>query len=146
MAEMGFAIGKAKASVAGAGCGFIPNPKLKLLEQVSEVMRFEHYPNGAGAWLCAPCSMRTRGNSISGRHSLQCLVFGSRSETHAEALGKRLQKPDLASTWRHRSCAVGGRSRTTSLQRLVSLGIETRTRLIVIRNVYSVRARRPLRA
>jgi hypothetical protein len=34
--------------VAGAGCGFIPNPKLKLLEQVSEVMRFEHYPNGAG--------------------------------------------------------------------------------------------------
>ena len=48
MVEMGFAIGKAKASVAGAGCGFIPNPKLKLLEQVSEVMRFEHYPNGAG--------------------------------------------------------------------------------------------------
>ena len=23
--------------------GFIPNPKLKLLEQVSEVMRFKHY-------------------------------------------------------------------------------------------------------
>src|SRR2546425_11345429 len=43
MAEMGFAIGKGKASVPGAGCGFIPNPKLKLLEQVSEVMRFKHY-------------------------------------------------------------------------------------------------------
>ena len=23
--------------------GFIPNPKLKLLDQVSEVMRFKHY-------------------------------------------------------------------------------------------------------
>src|SRR2546425_12576191 len=43
MAEMGFAIGKGKASVPGAGCGFIPTPKLKLLEQVSEVMRFKHY-------------------------------------------------------------------------------------------------------
>src|SRR5438034_9768081 len=43
MAEMGFAIGKAKASVPGEGCGFIPNPKLKLLDQVSEVMRFKHY-------------------------------------------------------------------------------------------------------
>ena len=42
MAEMGFAIGKAKASVPGEGCGFIPNPKLKLLDQVSEVMRFKH--------------------------------------------------------------------------------------------------------
>ena len=41
MAEMGFAIGKAKASVPGEGCGFIPNPKLKLLDQVSEVMRFK---------------------------------------------------------------------------------------------------------
>src|SRR2546422_9998947 len=40
---MGFAIGKAKASVPGEGCGFIPNPKLKLLDQVSEVMRFKHY-------------------------------------------------------------------------------------------------------
>ena len=38
---MGFAIGKAKASVPGEGCGFIPNPKLKLLDQVSEVMRFK---------------------------------------------------------------------------------------------------------
>jgi hypothetical protein len=43
MAEMGFAIGKAKASVPWEGCGFIPNPKLKLLDQVSEVMRFKHY-------------------------------------------------------------------------------------------------------
>src|SRR6266699_6351623 len=43
MAEMGFAIGKAKASVPGEGCGFIPNTKLKLLDQVSEVMRFKHY-------------------------------------------------------------------------------------------------------
>jgi len=32
-------IGKAKASREG----FIPNPKLKLLDQVSEVMRFKHY-------------------------------------------------------------------------------------------------------
>src|SRR5437899_1336423 len=43
MAEMGFAIGKGNTSVPGAGCGFIPNPKLKLLDQVSEVMRFKHY-------------------------------------------------------------------------------------------------------
>src|SRR6267378_1727851 len=43
MAEMGFAIGKANTSVPGEGCGFIPNPKLKLLDQVSEVMRFKHY-------------------------------------------------------------------------------------------------------
>src|SRR5947207_72758 len=43
MAEMAFAIGKGNTSVPGAGCGFIPNPKLKLLDQVSEVMRFEHY-------------------------------------------------------------------------------------------------------
>ena len=34
-------IGKAKASQPREG--FIPNPKLKLLEQVSEVMRFKHY-------------------------------------------------------------------------------------------------------
>jgi len=31
----------AKASIVAQG--FIPNPKLKLLEQVSEVMRFKHY-------------------------------------------------------------------------------------------------------
>ena len=34
-------IGKAKAPRPREG--FIPNPKLKLLEQVSEVMRFKHY-------------------------------------------------------------------------------------------------------
>jgi integron integrase len=34
-------IGKAKASRPREG--FIPNPKLKLLDQVSEVMRFKHY-------------------------------------------------------------------------------------------------------
>src|SRR6516165_10535286 len=34
-------IGKAKASNPWEG--FVPNPKLKLLEQVSEVMRFKHY-------------------------------------------------------------------------------------------------------
>ena len=38
---MGFHIGKAKASTPTEG--FIPNPKLKLLDQVSEVMRFKHY-------------------------------------------------------------------------------------------------------
>ena len=38
---MRFDIGKAKASRPREG--FIPNPKLKLLEQVSEVMRFKHY-------------------------------------------------------------------------------------------------------
>jgi hypothetical protein len=38
---MGFYIGTAKASRPREG--FIPNPKLKLLEQVSEVMRFKHY-------------------------------------------------------------------------------------------------------
>ena len=34
-------IGKAKASRPREG--FCPNPKLKLLDQVSEVMRFKHY-------------------------------------------------------------------------------------------------------
>lgn len=34
-------MGRAKAS--GTGTGFIPNPRLKLLDQVSEVMRFKHY-------------------------------------------------------------------------------------------------------
>ena len=38
---MGFYIGTGKASRPREG--FIPNPKLKLLEQVSEVMRFKHY-------------------------------------------------------------------------------------------------------
>jgi len=38
---MGFYIGTAKASRPREG--FIPNPKLKLLEQVGEVMRFKHY-------------------------------------------------------------------------------------------------------
>lgn len=38
---MRFDIGNAKASRPREG--FIPNPKLKLLEQVSEVMRFKHY-------------------------------------------------------------------------------------------------------
>jgi hypothetical protein len=36
-----FDIGKAKAS--RPGLAFIPNPKLRLLDQVSEVMRFKHY-------------------------------------------------------------------------------------------------------
>jgi hypothetical protein len=38
---MGSYIGTAKASRPREG--FIPNPKLKLLDQVSEVMRFKHY-------------------------------------------------------------------------------------------------------
>ncbi len=38
---MGLDIGNAKASEPREG--FIPNPKLKLLDQVSEVMRFKHY-------------------------------------------------------------------------------------------------------
>ena len=41
MIRMGSYIGRGKAS--GPREGFIPNPKLKLLEQVSEVMRFKHY-------------------------------------------------------------------------------------------------------
>ncbi len=43
MAEMGFAMEKVNTSIPAKGCGFIPNPKLKLLDQVSEVMRFKHY-------------------------------------------------------------------------------------------------------
>src|ERR1022692_1840669 len=38
---MGSYIGTAKASRPREG--FIPNPKLKLLDQISEVMRFKHY-------------------------------------------------------------------------------------------------------
>jgi hypothetical protein len=41
MKDMGLDIGKAKASTPREG--FIPNPKLRLLDQVSEVMRFKHY-------------------------------------------------------------------------------------------------------
>ena len=32
-----------KANTSSSPAGFIPNPKLKLLDQVSEVMRFKHY-------------------------------------------------------------------------------------------------------
>ena len=32
-----------KAKASGRLDGFIPNPKLKLLDQLSEVMRFKHY-------------------------------------------------------------------------------------------------------
>jgi hypothetical protein len=32
-----------KAKASGRLDGFMPNPKLKLLDQVSEVMRFKHY-------------------------------------------------------------------------------------------------------
>jgi hypothetical protein len=38
---MGSYIGAGKASRPREG--FVPNPKLKLLDQVSEVMRFKHY-------------------------------------------------------------------------------------------------------
>jgi hypothetical protein len=41
MLAVRFDIGKAKASKPLEG--FIPNPKLKLLHPVSEVMRFKHY-------------------------------------------------------------------------------------------------------
>ena len=41
MEFMAFHIGKGKASWAREG--FTPNPELKLLDQVSEVMRFKHY-------------------------------------------------------------------------------------------------------
>ena len=41
MTDMRFHMGKGKAS--GPPEGLIPNPKLELLEQVSEVMRFKHY-------------------------------------------------------------------------------------------------------
>jgi hypothetical protein len=39
---MGFYIGNAKASRPREGFIPNPNPKLKLLDQVSEVMRFKH--------------------------------------------------------------------------------------------------------
>ena len=41
MFDVRFNIGKAITSAPLDG--FIPNPKLKLLDQVSEVMRFKHY-------------------------------------------------------------------------------------------------------
>ena len=41
MKEMGSNIERTKASKPREG--FIPNPKLKWLDQVSEVMRFKHY-------------------------------------------------------------------------------------------------------
>ncbi len=41
MMEHGLNMNPGKASVAWAG--FVPNPKLKLLDQVSEVMRFKHH-------------------------------------------------------------------------------------------------------
>jgi hypothetical protein len=41
MTDMGLDIGKAKTSTPREG--FTPNPKLRLLDQVSEVMRFKHY-------------------------------------------------------------------------------------------------------
>jgi hypothetical protein len=47
---MGFDIGKAKASRPREG--FFPNPKLKLLGQVSEVMRFIKACNGRSRRRC----------------------------------------------------------------------------------------------
>ena len=41
MTDMSLDMEKAKASIPREG--FLPNPKLKLLDQVSEVMRFKHY-------------------------------------------------------------------------------------------------------
>src|SRR5436190_23964681 len=41
MAKMSAHIGRGNTSKVREG--FIPNPKLKLLDQVSEVMRFKHY-------------------------------------------------------------------------------------------------------
>ena len=41
MRDMGFDIEKGKAYRPAEG--FIPNPKLRLLDQVSEVKRFKHY-------------------------------------------------------------------------------------------------------
>jgi len=41
MVAVRFNIGKAKAD--GPPEGFLPNPKLKLLDQLREVMRFKHY-------------------------------------------------------------------------------------------------------
>ena len=38
---MGFNVEKGKAYPAPEG--FLPNPRLRLLDQVSEVMRFKHY-------------------------------------------------------------------------------------------------------
>ena len=46
MAEMGFAIGKAKPSIPGRDCGFIPNPKCKLLDLVSEANGFKQAHHG----------------------------------------------------------------------------------------------------
>jgi len=49
MMEMGCAFGKAKASISGRGGGFIPDPKLNLPDQVSEVMRFKEAHHGRTA-------------------------------------------------------------------------------------------------
>jgi hypothetical protein len=46
MAGVSFDIEKAKTS--NLRDSFIPNPKLKLLDQVSEVMRFKHYSMDRG--------------------------------------------------------------------------------------------------
>jgi hypothetical protein len=47
MIKMGSYIGRGK--VSGLQEGFIPNPKLKLLEQVSEVVRFKAAVDGMRA-------------------------------------------------------------------------------------------------
>jgi len=53
MIKMGSYIGRGKAS--GPREGFIPNPKLKLLEQVSEVMRFKAEVDGVRAVASEGC-------------------------------------------------------------------------------------------
>ena len=62
---MGPYIGKAKASRPREG--FIPNPKLKLLDQVSEAMRFKHY---------SLRTERTYREWIKRLHGISCMARG----------------------------------------------------------------------
>jgi hypothetical protein len=75
MIKVGSYIGRGKAS--GPREGLIPNPKLKLLEQVSEVMRFKAAVDGMravageGCGFCAEPGHGARGERIrgSGKHA-----------------------------------------------------------------------------
>src|ERR1019366_415628 len=99
---MGPYIGKAKASRLREG--FIPNPKLKLLDQVSEVMRFKHYSlrtertyrewikryMGKAVW---------HGDAFDGMRAVAGQGRGFRTESGCGARGKGFQRPSDDAAW-----------------------------------------------
>src|ERR1035437_5922254 len=107
---MGPYIGKAKAS---RPCeGFIPNPKLKLLDKVSEVMRFKHYSlrteRTYREWIKRYMGKVVwHGYAVDGVRAVAGQGRGFRTEPGCGARGKGFQRPGDGAAW-GRKGAFGG--------------------------------------